>query len=135
MECKSAAFSQGIGISLGSDGTRQFINVVLLAKQYAWKDVCKAIDACVAYRAFGEQAVRLELQRQTDKQSSQLPLPGLDLDHRPDLRQTSNGCRDLDCYDQLMLHHINGDERIDEALEHSTACEGNSQTSMAAVGS
>lgn len=128
-------FRRELEYRLGSDGTRQFINVVLLAKQYAWKDVCKAIGACVAYRAFDEQAVRLELQRQTDKQSSQLPLPGLDLDHRPDLRQTSNGCRDLNCYDLLMLHHINGDELIDDALEHSTACQDNSQTSMAVVGS
>ena len=128
-------FRRELEFRLGSDGTRQFINVVLLAKQYAWKDVCKAIDACVAYRAFDEQAVRLELQRQTDKQSTQLPLPGLDLDHRPELRQTSNGCRDLNCYDQLMLRHINGDELIDDAFESVIERAGNSQSSMAAVGS
>ena len=50
-------FRRDLEYRLGSDGARQFINVVLLVNQHAWKDVCKAIDACVAHRAlFGCRA-------------------------------------------------------------------------------
>ncbi len=44
------------------DGTRMFIDILLLAKRYDWSDVCRAIDACCKSHAFNEKAVLLELQ-------------------------------------------------------------------------
>ncbi len=45
------------------DGTRRFIDILLLAKRYDWQDVCRAIDACCQCQAFNEAAVLMELGR------------------------------------------------------------------------
>lgn len=45
------------------DGTRRFIDILLLAKRYDWRDVCRAIDACCQCQAFNEAAVLMELGR------------------------------------------------------------------------
>lgn len=89
------------------EGTRRFIDTLLLAKQYAWTDVCRAIEACCRNHAFNEQAVILELQ------SSPRDAPvavALDLTARPELATTNDGTRSLACYDSLLEpsveHHV-----------------------------
>lgn len=81
------------------EGTRRFIDVLLLAKQYDWHQVCRAIEACCKHHAFNEQAVLLELQ--ADHRDS-ISSGTLDLTDRPELTTTSNGIRSLTCYDSLL---------------------------------
>jgi transposase len=80
------------------EGTRMFIDIILLAKRYDWKDVCRAIDACCTNHAFNEKAVLLELQGY----HVSAPSPTLDVSSNPLLQQTETGTRPLDCYDSLI---------------------------------
>ena len=80
------------------DGTRRFIEILLLPKKYDWKDVCRAIDECCKHHAFNEQAVLLELSRSTEGPRS----PTLDLSNHPQLHQSETGTRNLTCYDSLI---------------------------------
>ena len=84
------------------DGTRSFIDILLLAKKYDWKDVCRAIDACCRNHVFNEQAVLLELQGA----SVTGPSPSLDLSHLEQLQLPGNGTRDLACYDSLIAQDV-----------------------------
>jgi transposase len=92
------------------EGTRRFIDTLLLARQYAWPDVCRAIEACCRNHAFNEQAVLLELQAAT---YAALPPVVLDLSARPALAATHDGTRSLDCYDSLLEPRVelHGDAR------------------------
>lgn len=81
------------------EGTRRFIDILLLSKQYAWTEVCRAIDACCKNHAFNEQAVLLELQ---SSKGDLMPTVKLDLTARPELTATSDGTRGLACYDSLL---------------------------------
>ena len=83
------------------EGTRRFIDILLLAKKYDWKDVCQAIDACCLNHAFNEQAVLLELQGA----SVINPSPSLDLSHYKQLQLSGNGVRDLAYYDSLIAEN------------------------------
>ena len=83
------------------EGPRQFIDVLLLAKKYDWKDVCRAIDACCKTHAFNEQAVLMELQGL----GVVAPSPHLDLSNRPELH-CGNGTRNLGCYDSLIAEVV-----------------------------
>lgn len=88
------------------EGTRMFIDVLLLAKRHDWKDVCRAIDACCKNHAFHEMAVLLELQGSSSSPSA----PVLDVSFHPLLRQTETGTRSLDCYDSLIASsHVGQD--------------------------
>ena len=80
------------------DGSRMFIDILLLAKQYDWKDVCRAIDECCKHHAFNEKAVLLELQGTSPSAAS----PVLDVSSNPLLQQSETGIRSLDCYDSLI---------------------------------
>ena len=80
------------------EGTRRFIDVLLLAKSHEWNDVCRAIDACCKNHAFSEQAVLLELQRDTNPPTR----PVLDLSGRPELEQDGEGLRHASYYDTLV---------------------------------
>jgi transposase len=84
------------------EGTRRFIDVLLLAKRYDWKDVCRAIDACCKTHAFNEQAVLMELQRA----SVVAPTATIDLTDRPLLQHTGTGTRSLACYDSLIAEDV-----------------------------
>jgi hypothetical protein len=84
------------------EGTRSFIDILLLAKKYDWKDVCRAIDACCRNHAFNEQAVLLELQGA----SVTGPSPSLDLSHLKQLQLSGSGIRDLACYDSLIAEDV-----------------------------
>lgn len=80
------------------EGTRQFIDILLLAKKHDWKDVCRAIDACCKNHAFNEQAVLMELQ------GCNVPIQQsvLDVTNSPKLQQIETGIRNLTCYDSLI---------------------------------
>jgi len=80
------------------DGSRMFIDILLLAKRYDWKDVCRAIDACCKHHAFNEKAVLLEIQGYCPSAAS----PILDVSSNPLLQQSETGIRSLDCYDSLI---------------------------------
>ena len=84
------------------EGTRSFIDILLLAKKYDWKDVCRAIDACCRNHTFNEQAVLLELQGA----SVTGPSPSLDLSHLKQLQLSGSGTRDLACYDSLIAEDV-----------------------------
>ena len=62
------------------DGTSRFIDILLLAKRYDWRDVSRAIDACCQCQAFNEAAVLMELGRIQDTTTEPL-----DLNSRPEL--------------------------------------------------
>jgi hypothetical protein len=62
------------------DGTRRFIDILLLAKHHDWSDVCRAIDACCKNHAFNEAAVLMELGRIEDSNTTTL-----DMNTRPEL--------------------------------------------------
>jgi transposase len=62
------------------DGTRRFIDILLLAKHHEWSDVCRAIDACCKNHAFNEAAVLMELGRIEDSNTTTL-----DMNSRPEL--------------------------------------------------
>lgn len=62
------------------EGTRRFIDVLLLARHHDWNDVCRAIDACCKSHAFSEAAVLMELGRIENSDTKTL-----DLNARPEL--------------------------------------------------
>jgi transposase len=62
------------------DGTRRFIDILLLAKHHDWRDVSRAIDACCQNQAFNEAAVLMELGRIQDTTTKPL-----DMSSRPEL--------------------------------------------------
>jgi transposase len=84
----------------GEDGTRQFLSILLLCQEFDFSLVRKAIDRCVAARAFHEEAIRLELNQLQQKDNS-TNAPTLDLSQRPELANVSAGQRDLKAYDAL----------------------------------
>lgn len=106
---KNSAFSESeqllrreLEYRYGEDGTRQFINILLLSKQHDYQLVQQAVERCVGQRAFHEQAVRLELHHLTCSHGAE-PAVALALQDREDLLQVDDGCRDLSIYDQLLI--------------------------------
>jgi transposase len=91
------------------EGTRMFIDILLLAKRYQWKDVCRAIDACCKNHAFNEAAVLLELENIGTSQPNKV----LDLSAHPLLQQSETGTRSLECYDSLIDSSIDGEAQQD----------------------
>ena len=92
---------------LGEEGTRQFLNIVLISKEHPWSLVREAIQRCVTLRAFHEEAVRLELHRLLQGSSDYPGDPGLshqplDLSGHPNLQLTSSGTRPLSIYNALL---------------------------------
>jgi transposase len=87
---------------LGEEGTRQFLSIVLLAKEHPWNLVCEAIQRAVGCRAFHEQAVRLELQQIVNGPSQQTHSRPFDTSHYPALTLDSTGVRDLSIYDAVL---------------------------------
>lgn len=82
----------------GSDGTRQFINILLLFPKHGEPSVRAALELAVKQRAFSEQAVLHALQTRP------VPPPPkrLELFTKPELRDVGNGTRPAAIYDQLM---------------------------------
>ncbi len=80
------------------DGTRRFIEILLLAKHHDWRDVSKAIDACCQCQAFNEAAVLMELGRIQETTTA-----SLDLTFRPELvLPECQGLRSATYYESLI---------------------------------
>ncbi|GAG46589.1 unnamed protein product, partial [marine sediment metagenome] len=79
-----------------ADGTRKYINILLLFTKYPEQDVKQAVSLCASRRAFSDEAVLGVLRNE--------PLPPstrLDLSDRPELQNISDGIRPVSLYDQL----------------------------------
>jgi len=79
------------------EGTRKFIDVLLLFGQYPEKDVKQAVTLCVRRRAFSDEAILGVLRNEPVSPSRRL-----DLSHRPELCQVGDGIRSASVYDQLV---------------------------------
>ena len=79
------------------EGTRKFIDVLLLFGQYPEEDVKQAVNLCVRRRAFSDEAILGVLRNEPVSPSRRL-----DLSHRPELCQVSDGIRSASVYDQLL---------------------------------
>jgi len=84
-----------------SDGTRKFINILLLFTKHPEEDVRQAVSLCARRRAFSDEAVQGVLRNEPLQ-----PTTRLDLSHRPELLEVDSGVRPADIYDQL----LNGEE-------------------------
>jgi len=82
----------------GGEGTKQFINVLLMFPECGEANVKKAVSFAVKRRAFSEQAVLHSLQTHPTPP----PPKRLDLFTRPALRDVGSGVRPATIYDQLM---------------------------------
>ena len=78
------------------EGTRHYIDTLLLMTQYPVDQVKAAVALCVRRRAFSRDAVITVLRNEPVK-----PTPSLDLSQRPELSQMHDGIRPLGDYDQL----------------------------------
>ncbi len=79
------------------EGTRKFIDVLLLFGQYPEEDVKQAVNLCVRRRAFSDEAILGVLRNEPVSPSRRL-----DLSHRPELSQVGDGIRSASVYDQLL---------------------------------
>ena len=77
-------------------GTRKFIDVLLLFTQYPEEQVKQAVSVCVRRRAFSDEAVAGLLRNEPLR-----PTVRLDLSHRPDLMNQDVSIRPVTVYDQL----------------------------------
>lgn len=80
----------------GGEGTRKFINVLLLFAEHPEDQVREAVSRCVHRRAFSDEAVIGVLRNQPPEPRRQLDLSG-----RPELVILSDGIRSAGLYDQL----------------------------------
>lgn len=83
-----------------ADGTKRFLQILMLSKEHAFPLVREAIENCVKARLYHEEAVRLELERLTTSETSETKA-SLDVTDRPDLQVAVTGLRDLSIYDLL----------------------------------
>ena len=79
------------------EGTRHYIDTLLLMTQYPVEQVKEAVALCVRRRAFSRDAVVTVLRNEP-----LVSISKLDLSHRPDLHQMHDGTRPLGDYDQLV---------------------------------
>jgi len=80
----------------GGEGTRKFINVLLLFAEHPEDQVRDAVSRCVHRRAFSDEAVIGVLRNQPSE-----PRRRLDLSGRPELVILSDGIRPAGLYDRL----------------------------------
>ncbi len=78
------------------DGTRKYINILLLFTKYSKQDVKQAVSLCVSRRAFSDEAVLGVLRNEPLR-----PMTRLNLSDRPELLEVDSGVRPADIYDQL----------------------------------
>lgn len=107
----------------GEDGTRQFVNILLLSKEHEFSLVRQAIAACAKSRAFHEEAVRLELIGLKSTPTSDKTKAELDLSDRPELGSVTSDTRNLSIYDSLIdsqdVHDSEHDVSISVSLPWS----------------
>ncbi len=78
------------------EGTRKFIQVLLLFTEHEEEEVRQAVHRCVSRRAFSDEAVLSVLLHEPV-----VPTRRLDLSHRPELVIVSDGIRPAAIYDRL----------------------------------
>ena len=98
------------------DGTRQFLNILMLGKEHDFSLVRQAIENCSSARAFHEEAVRLELHRLEATPPTRNDTL-LDLTARPDLQDIPSEKRDLSIYDSLAA--TTGNDDTDQSVPFS----------------
>jgi hypothetical protein len=103
-----------------SDGTKQFINVLLLAKKHPIAEVCEAVSRCVEIRAFSVDAVECMLRNQPLDATRER----LNLSNQPELQNFGDGIRSAADYDLLYQLQATSlpSERIND--DDSTAAGG-----------
>jgi hypothetical protein len=79
------------------DGTRKYINILLLFTKYPEADVRQAVNLCVRRRAFSDEAVLGVLRNEPLRSTTRL-----DLSDHPELLEVDNGVRPAGVYDQLL---------------------------------
>lgn len=79
------------------EGTKKFINVLLLFTEYEPDEVRQAVTRCVQRRAFSDEAVLGVLRHEPTHRTHRR----LDLSHRPELCHVGDGVRPAGLYDQL----------------------------------
>ncbi|MHC4406800.1 MAG: IS21 family transposase [Planctomycetota bacterium] len=79
------------------DGTRKYINILLLFSKYPEEDVKQAVGLCVGRRAFSDEAVLGVLRNEPLR-----PTTRLNLSDHPELLEVDNGVRPAGIYDQLL---------------------------------
>ena len=82
----------------GGEGTRKFVNVLLLFCQYEASQVKAAVKTCIARRAFNDEVVKNVLEYQPDAIRK-----SIDISHRPELQVSTNGIRNAFEYDKKFL--------------------------------
>jgi len=80
------------------EGTKKFINVLLLFTEYEPDEVRQAVSRCVQRRAFSDEAVLGVLRNEPINHGHRR----LDLSHRPELCNVGTGIRPAALYDQLL---------------------------------
>ena len=83
----------------GGEGTRKFVNVLLLFCEYEASQVKAAVKTCISRRAFNDEAVRNVLEYQPDAIRK-----SIDLSHRAKLYVKTNGIRNACEYDKKFLN-------------------------------
>ena len=78
-------------------GTKKFINVLLLLAEHDEQQVREAVSICVKRRAFSDEAVLGVLSNEPLESTHHR----LDLSHRPELCNVSDGIRPASIYDDL----------------------------------
>ena len=79
-------------------GTKKFINVLLLFTEHEPDEVRQAVSRCVQRRAFSDEAVLGVLRNEPINRTHRR----LDLSHRPELLNVGDGIRPAALYDQLL---------------------------------
>ncbi len=79
------------------DGTRKYINILLLFSKYPKEDVKQAVSLCARRRAFSDEAVLGVLRNEPIR-----PTTRLNLSDRPELLEVDSGIRPANIYDQLL---------------------------------
>ncbi len=80
------------------EGTKKFINVLLLFTKYDQDEVRQAVSRCVQRRAFSDEAVLGVLRNEPINHTPRQ----LDLSHRPELLNVGDGIRPAALYDRLL---------------------------------
>jgi transposase len=80
------------------EGTKKFVNVLLLFTKHREDEVRQAVSRCVRRRAFSDEAVLGVLNNEPVAHSHHR----LDLSHRPELVMVSDGIRSAALYDRLL---------------------------------
>ena len=81
----------------GDQGTRQFIQVLLLLTKHPEEEVRQAVGLCVKRRAFSAEAIVAAMRNEP----LAAPTRRLDLAHRPELAGVGEGLRPASLYDVL----------------------------------